>query len=119
MSEATINVHVSDDGALATVTAGGSVTIENSADLCRALMEAFDRSAMVALDIGSVEKADITAAQVICSACKTAASSQRQLVAEGEPSQCITDLGKGIGATMGMFCSHNRNETCIWFGGAR
>jgi anti-anti-sigma regulatory factor len=119
MSETTINVHVSDDSALATLTAGGCVTIENSGDLRLAFMDALERSTQVALDIRRLEEVDITAAQVICSACKTAAASGRYLVTEGELPECIINLGKGIGATMGLLCKQNRNEPCNWFGGAK
>jgi hypothetical protein len=119
MSVATINVHVSDDGALATLVVGGSVTIENIGDFRRALVEAFDLAARVSLDITGLEEVDITAAQVICSACKTAAASERCLAAEGELPECIIGLGKGIGATMGLPCKQNRNEPCNWFGGAK
>jgi anti-anti-sigma regulatory factor len=119
MGVATINVNVSDDGVQARVTVSGSVTIENSVDFRQALMAAFDQAAWVALDIRRLDEADITAAQVICSACKTAAALERCLVAEGETPECLIDFGKSIGAPRGLACSQNNNESCNWFGGAR
>lgn len=118
MGVATINVNVSDDGALATVVVVGSVTIENSVDLRQALVDVLGRAARIALDIGRMEEVDITAAQVICSACKTAVVLQRSLFMDGELPECIIGLGTSIGATMGLLCKQNRNEPCIWFGGA-
>ena len=59
MGEATITLKSSDDGAEATVTVNGSVTIDNSADLLRALSEAVKQCVRVALDLGRLEEVDI------------------------------------------------------------
>jgi len=118
MGVATINVDVSDDGVQARVTVSGSVTIENSADFLQALAEAFRRTTRVALDISRLDQVDITAAQVICAACKTAAASERRLDREGELPESLLCLGRDTGAPMGLPCSENRNEPCCWFGGA-
>jgi anti-anti-sigma regulatory factor len=119
MSDAIIDVHLSDDGTQSTVVVGGSVTIENSEDFRLALAEALGKTARVALDIRKLEEVDITAAQVICSACKTAVVLQRSLVMEGNLPECIIALGKDFGATVSLLCRQNRNEQCSWFGGAQ
>lgn len=118
MDVATINVDISGDGALATVAVAGSVTIVNSNDLRLAFMDVLDRAPQVSLDIRKLEEVDITAAQVICSACKTAAVLERSFVTVGKLPECLINLGKTIGAPQGVPCPQNHNEPCSWFGGA-
>ena len=119
MSGAAITMNVSDDGTQAMVHVAGALTVENIADFRQALVNALTSAARVVLDIAGVTEMDITAAQVICSACKTAAASQRRLIAEGDLPVSIQELGKGIGAPHGVPCCQNGNELCTWFGGAK
>lgn len=119
MSGATISMSVSEDGSQAKILVKGALTIENIAEFRQTLAGALDTSNQVVLDISEVHEVDITVAQTICSACKTAAASQRSLVAAGALPDCIQGLGKGIGAPHGVPCCQNHNEPCTWFGGTK
>jgi len=119
MSGATIAMNVADDSTHAKVLVKGSLTIDNIAEFRQTLVEALEASNRVVLDLGELQEVDITAVQTICSACKTAAASQRSLSAEGQIPDCFQEFGKGIGAPHGVPCCQNCNEPCTWFGGTK
>lgn len=119
MSEMKIVKSVSSNGADATVTMGGSLGIEDAAELHRALSEALADAPLVVLDAQHLYVLDMTILQTLCSACKSAAAAGRTIRFEGGPPDCMKSLNREIGAHMGSPCPKNNDQPCIFFGGAR
>jgi len=119
MTEQKVAKSISSDGSGATVSIGGSLSIEDAVELHRALSEALAEAPMVILDARHLEELDLTILQTLCSACKSAAASGRALRFEGDPPACMKSLNNGLGAHMGSPCRKNNDQPCIFFGGAR
>jgi len=99
------------------ITSGDRLTIENAADFSRIVREALEASKNVALEFEAAVEIDITALQIICSACKSAAEIGSTFSCKGPKPQALADIIAGSGAERRAVCKHNNNSTCIWFGG--
>ena len=115
MDAATLKVQISDDGELATVIVGETLTIESCAEFKQALSNALDSAPRVVLDTRQLRQVDIPSLQLICSACRSASSKGRSLAFENDIPGCIESLRTGIGANRGCPCNHT--DSCIYFGG--
>lgn len=100
------------------VTSGERLTIENASEFARIVDEALNTSHHVAIEFESSVELDITAVQILCAACKSAADSGRIFSFQGQQPQALTDIINSCGAERHSFCKQNNNSTCIWFGGA-
>ena len=119
MSAQNIINSLSADGKSLTVSVSGTVGIEGAAELQSALAEAISGVVQVKLDLQKVESIDITALQVICSACKTAAANGCYLFSDLKLPECMIKLNSVIGAHITTHCSQNNGEPCLWFGGGK
>lgn len=110
-----IKVHVSDDGELATVIVGETLTIETCTEFKQALSRALDAARQVVLDARQLRLVDISSVQLICSACRSASSKGKLLAFEYDVPSCIESLRTSIGAYGGCPCNHT--ESCSMIGG--
>jgi anti-anti-sigma regulatory factor len=117
MDAATIKVTISDNGELATVIVGETLTIETCTEFKQALSNALDTARQVVLDAHQLKQVDITSLQLICSACRGASSKGRLLAFENDIPSCIESLRNSIGANRSCRC--NRAESCNMVGGKK
>jgi len=103
----------------ATVAVSGALTIERSGEFRQTLADALAGAQRVVLDVGQLHDIDITALQLICSACKTAAAADKVFTFAGQLPACLIELKDGIGTCQNSPCSQNGNTSCLWFGGAK
>ena len=115
MDAATITITKSDNGELATIIVGETLTIENCGEFKQALSNALDISRQVVLDANQLRQVDITSLQLICSACRVASSKGSLLAFENDIPGCIESLRTIIGANRS--CSCTREESCKMTGG--
>lgn len=105
-----------EDGSI-TITCGSSLTIQEAAGFSASVAEALATSSKVVLDIEAEVNADITALQVICAACKTAAAAGQTLIPQGPGVSGLRQLILAAGAERHGACLHNNDNQCLWFGG--
>ena len=117
MDAATIKVKMSDNGELATVIVGETLTIETCTEFKQALSNALDTARQVVLDAHQLQQVDITALQLICSACRSASSRNRSVTFGDYIPSCYETLRTVIGAHQSNHCNHT--ESCIWVGGIK
>jgi len=101
------------------LSSGARLTIESIADFTRLVRDALDGAKSVAVAFESDLEVDITALQVLCSACKTAAAEGKSFSCSGPQPQALVDLIVAAGAEHHGACRSNNNNPCIWFGGTR
>lgn len=111
-----LNSSVSENGDTI-VTSGVRLTIETAGDFSKILRESLETSNNVVLEFDTEVEIDITAIQILCSACKSAASSGKTLSFSGLRPQSLLDLITISGVGRNAICKYNNNSTCIWFGG--
>lgn len=99
------------------ITSGDRLTIENAADFARILREALEASNNVSIELEPTVEIDITGVQILCSACKSAATGGRSFSCKGPRPQGLADMIAVSGAERNALCKHNDNSSCIWFGG--
>lgn len=119
MNGQAIEIRIAEDGSSVSLILQGAFSIENASDLRAACLESFEASSTVALNASMVESMDLTAVQVICSACKTAAAQGILFTPEKQLPDCLVTLGSSIGAQVGAVCHQNKNAACAWFGGVK
>jgi len=107
-----------EDGSI-TINSGGRLTIENAADFISCLSEALATSQQVAIEFDSNVEVDITALQILCSACKTAAEEGKTFTRLGSGAESWQQLIISAGAECHGACRHNNNNPCSWFGGTK
>ena len=119
MDAATIKVTMSDNGELATVMVGETLTIETCAEFKQALSNALDTARQVVLDAHLLQQVDITSLQLICSACRSASSRNSSITFGDYIPSCYEALRAVIGANQSTPCNNNRMGSCIWGGGTK
>ncbi len=111
------NSSISENGEIV-IDTGECLSVELAADFANALKDALESSDKVRLNFQSGLTMDITAIQIICSACKSAARQNKYFYFNGQRPQALTDLIIACGAERRASCKYNSDSTCIWFGGA-
>ena len=117
MDAATIKITTSDNGELATVIVGETLTIETCAEFKQALSNALDAAPQVVLDAHQLQQVDITTLQLICSACRSASSRNSSITFGDFIPSCCETLRTVIGSNQHNHCNHT--AFCVWFGGKK
>ena len=117
MDDATIKVTISDNGNLATVIVGETLTIETCTEFKQALSNALDTARQVVLDTRNLQQVDMTSLQLICSACRSASSRNSSFTFGDDVPDCIETLRTVVGANQSSPCNNKHAESCIWVGG--
>lgn len=112
-----LNSSVRENGEII-VTSGNRLTIENAAEFSRIVLDALEASKNIAIEFEPAVEIDITAVQILCSACKSAALRGKTFSYHGPQPQALADIIVSSGAERHSACKHNNDSTCIWFGGA-
>lgn len=100
-----------------TIQSGESLTIENAAELALMIRESLEQSHCVEIQFDPNLEMDITALQILCSGCKTAAVTNKVLSFSGARPEVLGALITASGSERHAICKHNNNSVCIWFGG--
>lgn len=116
MGNETFSSQCREDGSI-TVSSGKRLTIENAADFAKCITEALATSNRVEVEFDEKLEADVTALQILCSACKTAAVKRNTFTHHGPQTKSMRELIAKAGAERLGPCSHNHGNLCIWFGG--
>ncbi len=106
-----------DDGTLV-ISTGDHLTIANATDFSLCLRQALASAATVEVEFAAGVEVDITTLQILCSACKTAATEGRRLSARGAGIEALRQLIVAAGSERPGPCRLNHNNPCIWFGGS-
>ena len=101
------------------ITSGDRLTIENASEFSRLLREALEAAPSVIVEFDPQVTLDITGIQLLCSACRTAASSGKSFTYQGLQPHGLAEMIASCGAERHAVCKHNNDSTCIWFGGAK
>lgn len=117
MTAQNIEKSLAEDGKTVVVKVTGRMGIEVIAELHHTVLVALCEAEKVQLDCSEVEEMDITALQILCSACKTAAVQKRLFTSLGEQPECLGRLAKESGVHRNGICKHNADQICSWFGG--
>lgn len=117
MTAQIIEKSLAEDGKSVVLKAAGRLNIEVAAEIHRMALVALCEAEKVQLDLRQVEEMDITALQIICSACKTAAVQKRSFTSHGDLPECLGSLVKESGVIRNGICKHNADQFCNWFGG--
>jgi anti-anti-sigma factor len=79
------------------VTASGQLTIEHAAEMRDALLEALSTDGDMRIDMSGVEEADLTCVQLICSACKSARATGKNIYVKNPSRAVSARFGSGGG----------------------
>jgi len=113
-----LNSFCREDGSIV-VTSGDRLTIENASEFTRLLREALEAASSVSVEFEPQVVLDITAIQILCSACRTAAVDGKVFTYQGMQPPGLAEMIASCGAERHAVCKHNNDSTCIWFGGAK
>lgn len=102
---------------ITTINSGERLTIENATAFANSVREALAACNTVAIEFAAQVEVDVTALQILCSACKTAATEGKILIQQGSTPESLWQLIAAAGAEHPGPCHHNNNNPCIWFGG--
>ena len=118
MNVCKVSTTVSEDGLSVTISVNGRLTIDTCGEFQQTLTDALNGSTRrVALDMELLEEADLTALQLVCSACKTSTLLERCFVSWNDLPDCLVSIVNSLGVSNIAHCHKNMNEQCIWFGG--
>ena len=101
------------------ITSGGRLTIEDTAEFAQLIQAGLAEAQAVSVQFDSDLVADITVLQVLCSACKTAASGGKSFFCHGAIPKALVDLVAAAGAERHGKCKQNNDGLCPWFGGGK
>ena len=105
-----------EDGAI-TIHSGPRLTIENAAGFADCISGALAAGPKVTVEFAAALEADLTALQILCSACKTATAAGKIFTPQGVRPEGLSKLIAAAGAEQTGSCTQNHDNLCIWFGG--
>lgn len=106
-----------DENGRIVIHSGDRLNIENAEEFAGLVRDALGKSSQVAVRFDADVRMDITALQILCSACKTAAAQNKTFCYEGPQPEALHTLVAESGAHRHAICRHNNSASCIWFGG--
>jgi anti-anti-sigma regulatory factor len=115
MENPTLNSSGQDNGEIV-ISSGKRLTIETAADFTQRIRKGLSAAGSVAVVFDADVELDITALQVLCSACRTAAAEGKTFSYRGGQPKALADLIAACGAGFHGPCKNNNDSICIWFG---
>ena len=94
------------------IATGPRLTIETVADFQQRIRQGLNEAMTVVLEFDPELELDITALQLFCSACKTAAAEGKRFTYRGQPPKALLDLIVAAGAERHDHCVNN-DSTCF------
>ncbi|MFZ5764407.1 MAG: STAS domain-containing protein [Thermodesulfobacteriota bacterium] len=114
MDEQTSNASEQAGGELL-LDSGPRLTIENAGEFAQRISAGLAAGQDVALSFAPDVELDITVLQILCSACKTAASQGRTIALRGQRPAALDALVEACGARQET-CKQHNDTICTWFG---
>lgn len=111
MDQTANNSPLSDNERVISTTS--RLTIETVADCGQRIRQGLAEANTVVIVFEPEMEIDITALQLFCSACATAAAEGKQCLYRGQPPRALIDLLAAAGAERHQHCSKNHNTTCF------
>jgi hypothetical protein len=96
---------------------GARLTIETIADFQQRIRLGLNEATTVVLEFDPELELDITALQLFCSACKTAAAEGKRFTYRGQPPKALLELIAAAGAERHEHCINNNSECFRKVGG--
>jgi anti-anti-sigma factor len=108
-----MNMHIDkqNDSKNAVITLSGDITVEHASELCSALREVANDEMNAVVQVGGVEKVDMTFFQLMCSAHRTFTSKNVHFVLK-EGKNNLLKKGAGTGFLRHKGCSRDKFSTC-------
>jgi hypothetical protein len=94
------------------ITSGPRLTIETTADFVQRIRQGLADAETVVIEFAPEVEMDITALQVFCSACRTAATEKKRFTHRGPVPKALIDLATAAGSERHDPCSNN-NQSCF------
>jgi len=110
------NKHKAHEGEIV-IPSGAKLTIETSSEFLTLLREALAQANTVVVEFDPQVQVDVTALQLLCSACKSAAAVGKTFVRRGGQPETLSQLVAAAGGGCHGACKHNNSMCCSWFGG--
>ena len=99
------------------ISGGARLNIETIGDFSRTVQQALTEAETVVVDFTETVEVDITALQVFCSACLTAAAMEKKFIHRTTLPQALVDLAAAAGSERREQCKNNNNACFRKFGG--
>jgi len=110
----------SEPGSEIVINSGDRLTIETINAFAQLIRQGLAAEATtVVVEFEPAMEMDITALQVLCSACHTAAARGKRFIHRGQPPKALLDLSAAAGAERREPCSTNNTFCFRQFGGER
>jgi hypothetical protein len=94
------------------ISSGERLTIETITDYVQLIRAGLTEADTVILEFDPKVEMDITALQVLCSACKTAVASGKRCIHRGPTPKALIELAAATGAERHNPCA-NHNDSCF------
>ncbi len=94
-----------------------TLTVQHTAELRLAILEAFEECAHVSIDLTGVTDIDVAGLQLLCAAHSFAVTRGRTLSLEIPASGAVAQKGGEAGFVRHTGCSVHDKDACPWIGG--
>jgi hypothetical protein len=101
------------------IGSGDRLTIETTGDFARQIREGLAEADSVVIEFADEVELDITALQLFCSACKTAAAMNKSFIHRGPLPQSLPSLAAAAGSERFEQCTSSNMSCFRQFGGMK
>lgn len=104
-------------GDVRTLVLEGDLTIQRAAEIKKAFDGSFDGVKKLVLNLEKVDEIDLSCLQIFCSAHRTSAKMEKELVIDGECPEVLKKVIESAGFTRQTGCSKDYQKSCFWIKG--
>ncbi len=101
-------------GKNALIKLDGDLSVNHAAEIKHILMNALTNADQVLIDFGDVTNADLSSLQLLCSAHKTAASTNKHLLCAGGLPDALRKAAEEAGYLRSVGCPLACKKNCLW-----
>lgn len=116
MAQNTLNGN--KEGTAKVIGSGARLTIETIDGFAQLLRDGLAEAETVIIEFEGDVEIDITALQLFCSACKTAAALEKKIIHRGPLPQSLLSLAEAAGSERQEDCNNNNMSCFRQFGGS-
>ncbi len=96
------------------LTFSGDLTVAHAAAIASAIRDAVQTAAKVEIVVEQVTAVDVTFPQSLCSAHRTAAGLDKELMVRGQSEEPLGGLLRAAGFLRHIGCQDKTRKTCLW-----
>lgn len=104
-------------GKVRTLVLDGDLTIQHAAKLKKAFDGSFDGVKKLVLNLDKVDEIDLSGLQILCSAHRTSAKMEKELIIDGECPEVLKNVMEKAAFTRRAGCSKDYQKSCFWIKG--